>query len=85
MDDTRTEITKKYSKDSVYAIPVAYVLYAMFFSKAQLKESTSRKEIISLTSSIALANNIGTIITLLKIYKLQLVKKGFKKQNYIIL
>ena len=72
MEDTRTEITKKYSKDGVYAIPVAYVPYAMFFSKTQLKESTSGKEIISLTPSIALADNIGTVLTLLKIYKLPL-------------
>lgn len=70
MEDTKHAIKEKYTKDKVYAIPIVYVPYAMFFSKTQLKESTSGREIISLTPSIAIADNYGTLLTLFKIFKL---------------
>ncbi|GAB4437285.1 MAG: hypothetical protein OHK0040_08620 [bacterium] len=71
MEDTKADLKEKYTKENaVYAIPIAYIPYALFFSKTQLKESTSAKEIIAIAPSIALADNYATLLTFFKIYKL---------------
>lgn len=84
MEDSKSEMMRKYNKSGVYAVPVAYVPYAMFFSKSQLKESTSGKEIIALTPSIALADNIGSLLMLCKIYKLPVQETSIKQLKKIL-
>lgn len=76
MEDTKIEIKQKYSKTDAFAVPLAYVPYAMFFYKDQLKQSTSGKEIISLASSIALSDDVGSILTVFKIFNLPLKEKS---------
>lgn len=76
MEDTQLEIKQKYSKTDAFAVPIAYVPYAMFFYKDKLKQTTSGKEIISMASSIALSDDIGSILTMFKIFNLPLKEKS---------
>lgn len=91
MEMAKKEVKEQYTKDKIYAIPIAYVPYALFFSKTQLKESLSGKEIIDLTPSIAMADNLGSFLFLCKVFNLPLkesslsfIKKKLegKKVNY---
>lgn len=79
MDIAKKDISEKYTDKSVLAIPLAYVPYAMFFSVSQLKQSLSGKEIIALTPSIALADNVGSLLMLFKIYNLSPEEESIKK------
>ncbi len=85
MDDTKSEINNRYTKNGkTYAIPVAYVPYAMFYDKNQLKESTVAREIISTAPSISFADSFGSLLFMLKVYGLPLSESSVSQVKKLL-
>ncbi len=80
MDNFIVLTKKNFSKEGkIYAIPVAYLPYAIFFNLSKVNKSTKGKELIKADYKIALADDLGSMLTLLKIFNLNLDKDGIDK------
>lgn len=69
MDNYITFMKRNYSQNgNIYAIPVAYSPYAIYFNPSKVSKSTKGKELINKNYKIALADNMGSFLTLCKIF-----------------
>lgn len=76
---------KNYSFDGkTYAIPIAYSPYAIYFNPSKVVKSTKGKDIINKNYKIALADNLGSFVTLCKIFDKKPDKKGQEEIKKII-
>ncbi|MCX7771078.1 MAG: ABC transporter substrate-binding protein [Proteobacteria bacterium] len=75
------EITRKsYSVNGkIYAIPVAYSPYAIYFNPSKVVKSTKGRELINKNYKIALADDIGSMLTLFKIFDKKPEDKGLNE------
>jgi len=85
MDNFLLLTKKNYSKKSnFFAIPVAYMPYAIFFNISKVNKTTKGKELINARYKIALADDYGSLLTLIKIFNLKQDKKSIEQINKIL-
>lgn len=69
MENYQNLTKKNYSlENKIFAIPIAYSPYALYFNPSKVSKSTKGKDLINKNYKIALADNMGSLLTLCKIF-----------------
>jgi spermidine/putrescine-binding protein len=85
MDNFLLLTKKNYSKNNSFlAIPVGYMPYAIFFNISRVNKTTKGRELINEKYKIALADDYGSLLTIIKIFNLKPDKNGIEQINKIL-
>lgn len=85
MDNFFETVKKDYTNNGkIYAIPIAYSPYAIYFNISKVNKSTKGKELIKPEHKIALADDIGSMLTLCKIFNIKPDKKGVEELKKVV-
>ncbi len=85
MDNFMNFTKKNYTeKGSIYAIPVAYSPYAIYFNSSKVSKSIKGKDLINKSYKIAIADSYGSLLTLCKIFNKKPDTNGIEEIRKIL-